>query len=471
MLSERQKIIQAIAAANELLRRQAQQEYKKFVLYMKADYDMQWFHSYICERLQAFEQGQVKKLMILIPPQHGKTELATRLFPPFLLGKNPNRKIAITSYGDAIASGFNRDIQRYIDNEKYNAIFPDTVLPGSSLLETKSGTYSRTDHKFDIVGKRGTLKTVGRGGSLTSETVDIGIIDDLYKDRDEARSLTISENAWNWYIDVFRTRLHNDSQQLLMNTRWDELDLAGRLLVDEPNQWEVITFPALKTKDIRPYDPRQEGESLWEKKHSKEKILGQKNLSEVSFNSLYQQDPQPNHDVLIFPDWMEIPEWPSHLVEKVCWGLDFGKTSGINALVRCIETSTGYYFQECMYKRGFDEDEIIKVLQHYGYKSGEPVYCDYEPTKINALILKQIAAEPAIKGAGSVSFGINMLDGTKQGTKVYYTADSTNLKIEVKRYQYHVIGKIITNVPADAQADHLMDACRYASVAKYFTGQ
>lgn len=460
----RKELITAIQAASELLYRRARSSFKSFVPFIKEDYEMQWFHEYICEKLDAFERGEIKKLMVLMPPQHGKTELATRLFSAYLLGKNPDRKIAITSYGDSIASGFNRDIQRYIDTEKYHLLFPKTKLNHSKIFNTNADNVARTEHKFDIVGYQGSLKTVGRGGSLTSETVDIGIIDDLYKDREEARSLTVSESAWNWYVDVFRTRFHNDSQQLIMNTRWAENDIAGRLLVEEVGEWEVIKLPAIRTSDVNDYDRRALGEPLWPDWHSLEKILGQKKLSEVSFNSLQQQDPKPNTEILIFKDWIEVPTWPD--LDKKSWGLDFGKTTGINALMKHgMLTPEDAYFDECLYEPGVGAKIIRDCLFDNGYTNSELVHADHMPTKVNALRLLGVNCVPAIKGAGSVSFGIDKL----HEYRCHYTARSVNLRNELNLYQYVCFGKIITNEPVD-ENNHAIDASRYASVSKFFRG-
>jgi len=465
MSNERDQIIAAIKAANELLLRQSRTDFKRYVKYLKADYDMQWFHAYICDRLNAFAKGEVTKLMILMPPQHGKSELATRLFPSFLLGINPDLKIAITSYSDSIVSGFNRAVQRNIDNEAYGNLFPDTQLNHSKIFSTSFSNFTRTDHKFEIIGHKGSLKSVGRGGSLTSEPVDIGIIDDLYKDREEAKSMVVSESAWNWYVDVFRTRLHNDSQQLIMNTRWDENDLCGRLLVEEPGEWEVIKFPAIRTEDINDFDIRQPGDALWPGKHSLEKILSQKKLSQVSYNSLYQQDPKPNTDILIFSNWVSIPALPS-TIDAVTWGLDFGKTTGTNALVKSGLVNDNVYFKECLYAPGVPMSEIKNILVSNGYKEGQIVYCDHMPGKIAELRTLGVSAFPALKGDGSIDAGITKL---KEYT-CHYTSDSVNLKMELNNYQWVCYGKIITNVPVD-EFNHLLDACRYAVYSRYFRGR
>jgi hypothetical protein len=464
MTATRRELIESIQAANELLIRRARTTFKTFVRYTKDDYDMQWFHFVICERLQAFVEGKIKKMMILMPPQHGKSELASRLLPAFMLGLNPDLRIAVTSYSDSIASGFNRSIQRYIDTEPYAKLFPNTKLNGSKIFRTNYDNFIRTDHKFEVVAKKGSLKSVGRGGSLTSEPVDIGIIDDLFKDRAEAKSMTISQSAWEWYVDVFKTRLHNDSQQLIMNTRWADNDLVGRLIEEEPGEWEIIKLPAIRTADVVSYDTRTEGDVLWPGRHSLENILGQKKLSQATFNSLYQQDPKPNTEILIFPNWICIPDWTP--TSAISWGLDFGKTTGINALVRSfMPDEKTVDFDECCYAANMPVSAIVDCLRDNGYKEGELIWCDHQPAKIQELRLAGIAAFPATKGPGSIDAGIQYL---KKFT-CRYTQRSTNLKFELNNYQWVTYGKIITNVPVD-EDNHLLDASRYARFSRYVRG-
>jgi phage terminase large subunit-like protein len=276
-------------AKAELSRR----KFRDFVLYVKKDYSMQWFHELLCDKLEAFYRGEIRKLMVTMPPQHGKSELTTRLFPSYMLGKNPNYKMVVASYSSTMATSFNRDIQRYIDSDEYHEIFPDTVLNESNVAErTKSsgGTLRNADI-FEIIGHRGFLKSVGRGGALTGTPVDIGLIDDPIKDRQEAMSPTIRENLWSWYQDVFETRLHNDSQQIIILTRWHEEDLAGRLLARD-SDWDLVKLEGIKeTENLE--DPREIGEALWPEKHSLERLQNVRDKSPLTFNSLYQQTPRP----------------------------------------------------------------------------------------------------------------------------------------------------------------------------------
>ena len=178
----------------------------------------------------------------------------------------------------------------------------------------------RNSEIFQIVGKKGYLKTVGIGGSLTGFRLDVGIIDDPFKDRAEANSPTYRQNKWDWYQDVFVKRLHNDSKQLMLFTRWHEDDLAGRILdpqnpcydAKEASEWTVIALPALKeatpplecAKVVQ--DPRKIGEALWESRHSKEKHEKSRRINPIGFASLDQQRPAPVEGNMIKQDWFII---------------------------------------------------------------------------------------------------------------------------------------------------------------------
>jgi phage terminase large subunit-like protein len=266
---------------------------------------MQWFHEYICQKLTDFSNGKIKKLMVFMPPQHGKSQLTTRLFPAYQLGKDPNKKIVIASYNATLASRFNIDVQRVIDDMKYHDVFPDTLLNSSNVLKVSESAL-RNSELFEIVGYKGFLKAVGRGGALTGTPVDIGIIDDPIKDRAEAMSEVIREGLWSWYQDVFETRLHNNSQQLLIQTRWHENDLAGKLLKRD-SDWDVIVLEAIKENE-KDYDPRSLGEVLWDSKHSLERIQKIKETSPITFNSLYQQSPKNIDDMGLL--------WNRDIIEK-----------------------------------------------------------------------------------------------------------------------------------------------------------
>jgi hypothetical protein len=462
---KRRTLLEAHAILDEQMRRRAKQEYRIFVQYVKDDYVMKWFHAHLCQKLDEFEQGKIKKMMVFMPPQHGKSELTTRRFPAYLVGKNPNRKVAVVSYNSTMTDNFNRAIQSTIDSPDYLQLFPDTKLNDSPFHIFREKDKQRNLGMLDIIGHTGSIRCIGRGGSLTGLPVDIGIIDDPIKDREEASSEDIRQKTYEWYTDVFCTRLHNDSQQLIIQTRWHEMDLAGRIL-DKETDWEVIRFPAIRTADLVDYDPREVGEALWEERHSAARLRDVEKKSPATYNSLYQQDPKPNTEILVYKTWIRAQEqhWPTDL-GQTSWGLDFGKTTGINALLkggmRVREPKTEVWLKEIHYASGTPPAELARLLWASGYKEGEIVWCDHVPTKIRELQLLGIAAMPAVKGPNSIIPGIDKMNEYQ----VYYVGD--NMHMERSKYQYTVYDNIITREPVDA-FNHLMDAARYCIVSKFF---
>ena len=278
------------------------------------------FHVAYYEILTRFAMGEIKKLMITMPPQHGKSEGATRRLPAFVLGQDPDKRIAIVSYNATKARKFNRELQRIMDDDRYYELFPQTLLAGQASYQEqgkRSRNYARNADECEIVGYQGSFKTIGVGGSLTGEPVDMLIMDDLYKDAASAWSPVIRQNVADWYDTVASTRLHNDSQQLMVFTRWHMEDLAGRLLeqegeydpIDNPQGWTLISFPAIQNKPPSELDPRAEGEPLWPERHSLSKLLEIKERTPTVFESMYQQNPQPSQGLMYeeFTCYTELP--------------------------------------------------------------------------------------------------------------------------------------------------------------------
>ena len=278
------------------------------------------FHVAYYEVLTRFAMGEIKKLMITMPPQHGKSEGATRRLPAFVLGQDPDKRIAIVSYNATKARKFNRELQRIMDDDRYYELFPQTLLAGQASYQEqgkRSRNYARNADECEIVGYQGSFKTIGVGGSLTGEPVDMLIMDDLYKDAASAWSPVIRQNVADWYDTVASTRLHNDSQQLMVFTRWHMEDLAGRLLeqegvydpIENPQGWTLISFPAIQNKPPTELDSRAEGEPLWPERHSLTKLLEIKERTPTVFESMYQQNPQPSQGLMYeeFTCYTELP--------------------------------------------------------------------------------------------------------------------------------------------------------------------
>ena len=242
-----------------LVRFMASRRFSNFARYMNPKLDMTNFHKVYYEVLDKFAKGEIRKLIVSVAPQMGKSQGSSRFLPAFLLGLNPELKIVIGSYNADQAKSFNRDVQRIVNSEAYKATFPDTYFNNGKLR--MDNVYLCNSEVSEPVGHSGFVRAVGRNGALTGKAVDILILDDVYKDYNEANSPIIREQAFKWYSTVCRTRLHNDSQELIVFTRWHEDDLIGRIeqsgepiielktwaqLKDIPfGAWVYINFPAL----------------------------------------------------------------------------------------------------------------------------------------------------------------------------------------------------------------------------------
>jgi predicted phage terminase large subunit-like protein len=200
---------------------------------------------YIDRELVALADGQVDRLMVFCPPQEGKSQRVSRRFPAWLLSHDPTLRIAIVSYAANKAERWGRQIRR------------DILAHPELGIELRQD--SRAAGRWETT-QGGSLVAVGIDGGITGEPVDLLIVDDPVRGRAEAESSTYRETAWDWWESNGSTRLSSRGRTVLMMTRWNEADLAGRLLANEGDDWRVVRIPAIAEDD----DPlgRQPGEEL-----------------------------------------------------------------------------------------------------------------------------------------------------------------------------------------------------------------
>ena len=264
-----------------------------FVAAQKPDFVFSDFSRSICNELQRFYVSSVKltlpALLLEAPPQHGKSLLCAELFPAWCLGVNPNLRIAVATYAFPLARRRNTEIQRIVESETYKQIFPDTRLrQGNKTIDGM-----RNAEEFEIVKKRGGLRCVGVGGSLTGFSVDIGIIDDPYKDMAEARSSTQNNSVIEWYNSVFKTRLSKKSGVVMMLTRWATNDLAAWCLENE--EWNEHKYRAVE--DDRALVPAL---------HPIEQLLKiKKSMPVAIWEAMFQQNPVIQGGNIIKEEWIQ----------------------------------------------------------------------------------------------------------------------------------------------------------------------
>ena len=325
--------------------------------------EIQPFHESYYRVLQAFAEGRIRRLVVTMPPQHGKSMAATTLLPAYLLGLNPDLRVAIASYSANLASKFNRRVQRILDSREYGDLFPETTI--------KQGTrplgYIRTSDEVEIIDHKGSLLSVGREGSLTGNRVDCFILDDLYKDAMEANSPLVRANCWEWYTSVVKTRMHNRSRELIVFTRWHEEDLIGELMrrerfvtlthwaqidaLDE-DTWLHLNFEALKSSPPTELDGRAEGEALWESRQGVRLLQAKRKLDPLQFEAMYQGHPTAREGLLYGTSFNEYDHLPRELVRYGSYTdtADMGDDY-LCSLSYVVDADGLIYITDCVYTR------------------------------------------------------------------------------------------------------------------------
>lgn len=269
-----------------------------------------WFQRDLSRHLQKFcfdlFDGKKPILIIEAPPQHGKSRAVSE-FLSWILGKMPWIRIIFASYSDRLGVRANRFLQRTIDSEKYQRIFNNVML-GSQKVATLAGRVLRNNEIFEIVDHDGSFRNTTVNGSVTGESLDLGVIDDPVKGRAEANSKTIQEKTWDWFTDDFYTRFSENAGLLLILTRWSVMDLAARLIESEKNI-KVVTYMAIAEANE---EHRSEGEPLFPEHKSLEFLLKRKNkMSPANWASLYQQHPViESGNIFKFEHWRWWPVLP-----------------------------------------------------------------------------------------------------------------------------------------------------------------
>lgn len=302
-------VLKEIDILNRILIKKARNSFKHFVAYTMPDYFFGWHHKILCEKLQAFQEKKIRRLMIFMPPRHGKSQLGSRHFPAYCFGKNPNARIIATSYSSDLASDMNIDTQKIINSIRYRDVFPRTSMSSKSVV-TVSTLPRRNSTMFEIVGHNGVYRSAGVGGPITGKGADYILIDDPIKNNKEAESKVYRDAIWKWYTSTLYTRLEEKGSVLLIMTRWHEDDLAGRLLKasenPEADQWEVLRLPAIREDLSNPVDPRDIGQALWPEKYD---LTDLKKIKAVIgsryWTSLYQNIPSPMEGNVIKREWFK----------------------------------------------------------------------------------------------------------------------------------------------------------------------
>ena len=284
----------------EMKRRGLLRSFPAFVRFMQPGYYMGWFHERLAKALNEFVEDVVAKrsprLIIEAPPRHGKSTQASRLLPPFILGRDPSLEVLSTSYGDALANEFCADVQRIMDSEQYHDVFPETMIPG---IYGKRGVVKRAADHFGIIGKKGAYRSAGLGSALTGRGANVLIVDDPFKGREDSQSPTQRSKIWGNFTSAAMTRVHKGGGIIIIATRWHEDDIVGRIMADKEwaATWKVVSFPALAVDDEYDHDGtllRAKGEPLCPQLKTLPELLELKRSMSLSmWSAIFQQSPSP----------------------------------------------------------------------------------------------------------------------------------------------------------------------------------
>lgn len=252
---------------------------------------MQWWYD--------FKAGKRPKLLVLAPPQHGKTSTIVA-FIAWVSGQDPNLRTIYASVSERLGVRANKNLQRIYDREIYKDIFPETKIserPGVSGLSR----FARNSELIEYIDTTGYFRNTTVAGSIVGESLDVGVVDDPIKGRKEAGSLTVRNSAWDWLTDDFFTRFSEHAGMIMILTRWHIDDPAGRLIKSIPDDIKVLTYKAIADEDE---EHRNNGEALFHDLKSLDFLNTVKaNMDSANFQSLYQCSPVQRGGNIIKGAW------------------------------------------------------------------------------------------------------------------------------------------------------------------------
>lgn len=325
-------------------------------------------HDLIIQKLEAVERGEIKRLMLFMPPGSAKSTYASVAFPPWYLGRNPRKNIIGGSHTSDLAEEFGQRARDIVGTTAFRRIWGF----GLSQYTKRILRWALEKPEEKKAASGGEYRGVGVGGGVTGRRGDGLLIDDPVKGAEDADSLTMRDKAWRWYTNDMRTRLKPGGWIVVIMTRWHEDDLAGRILPEgyagesgkimarNGEVWDVVSMPyQAKDDDIL---GRDEGEYLWTEYFNPEEIASIAiDLGPRAYEALYQQSPTPEQGLYFRREWLQYYETlPQYL--KIYAASDYAVSSG-----------SGDYTVHGIF--GVDEDENIYVVDWWREQASSLDWC------------------------------------------------------------------------------------------------
>jgi len=403
-------------AQQELADRQLSRRYLiASVARFNADYLAGWVHKDICARLERFmlavEEGRNPRLMLQMPPRHGKSTLASQEFPAWVLGHHPSWELIVCSYAETLALDFSRNVRERMRDKEYRALFPDTKLdPDNQNAKGWKTT------------KKGGFLPAGVEGPITGKGAHILIIDDPIKNSQEADSELKRAGILKWYSSTAYTRLAPGGGVLIIQTRWHLDDLSGRLEMDmvegNGDVFEVVRYPAVAVDDEK---YRKKGDPLHKDRynHAQLKMI-RKAVGERTWAALYQQNPVPDEGAQFQKSMIKYyqpDELPEMLTKVAAWDLAVGQKEVNDKTVGFTwgkDLIGEFWFVDCRHGH-FDALDIIEEICD-SFVKHDPYTVGIEKDKV-AMSLGPLL-DIAIEERGLSSLHITELRPMLEGNKV-----------------------------------------------------
>lgn len=368
-------------AQQELYKRElAKRHLLAFVMRYEPNYKAGWVHKVICEKLMRFSEavcrGESPRLMITMPPRHGKSLLASQYFPAWHMGNHPEHEFINTSYAQSLQMDFSRKIQELVRSPDYALLFDGLQIKKHHEAVERWGLADKAG-----VRTGGGLLAAGVGGPIMGRGAHILIIDDPVKNREEAESITIREGAKSWFGSTAYTRLAPGAGVLIIQTRWHDDDLSGWLLSEmreaeiemresgewpeDADRWEVIDFPAMATHDEK---YRRKGEALHSDRYPLKSLRKiKRTLAPRDWAALYQQNPQVEEGAYFAKKMIRYytSNPPKYMDIYAAGDLAISKKEQADFCVFVIvgvDAAENIYFLDEYRGRGWDTDKIISVM-------------------------------------------------------------------------------------------------------------
>lgn len=330
----------------------------------------------------------IGQLLIEMPPRHGKTQSISRLFPAWFLGRNPDRRVILTSYGASLAEQNSRYVRSIIRSQRFSYAFHGIQLSQDSKARDAWNLAAPYE---------GGLIAVGKAGAVTGKGADLIINDDPVKNRAEAESELQRDKDWAWWINDLMTRREPSAAVISVMTRWHFDDLHGRLRNYESDQWDSVRLPALAEEN----DPlgRPIGAALWPSRFSREDLLKMAKV-DYTFNSLYQQNPMPPSGGLFKREKFRIIQDPPMNIRRyvMYWDLALSEKTSADYTVGCLlgETSNREFIILEIVRLQVDWDELPDHIEKVILRLPEKVVHGIESNFYHGRAVKKLLQRPSL---------------------------------------------------------------------------